>query len=148
MKVDILERLRLDPGSRTFGELAQDREAASIEITRLRRELEHVRGLAGSSCTKASSAPDRAPWPRTGSVDPLRYSGSLLRMKDVSAMLSMSPSTIYRAISEGVFPKPVNVGERSVRWRVDAIEAWRDSLLQSQSASSSLTAGRHGRASR
>jgi len=147
MKVDILERLRLDPGSRTFGELAQDREAASVEIARLRRELEHVRELSGSSSTKASSDPDRIPSGRTVSVEPRRYPGSLLRLKDVSTMLGMSRSTIYRAISEGLFPKPVNVGERSVRWRLDALEAWRDSLQQSRSASS-LTAGRRGLPSR
>jgi prophage regulatory protein len=147
MKVDILERLCIDPGSRTFGELAQDREAASIEIARLRRELEHVRGQSSFSRTTTASAPDRAASPRTASVDPPRYPGSLLRIKDVSAMLGMSRSTIYRAISEGIFPKPVNVGERSVRWRLDAVEAWRDSLHQSPKASS-LTAGRLDRPSR
>lgn len=147
MKVDILERLRLDPGSRTFGELAQDREAASVEIARLRRELEYVRELSGSSSTKASSDPDRIRSGRTASVDPPRYPGSLLRIKDVSTMLGMSRSAIYQAMNEGLFPKPVHVGERSVRWRLDALEAWRDSLQQSRSASS-LTAGRRGQPSR
>jgi len=142
MKIDILERLRLDPGSRTFGELAQDREAAFIEIARLRRELEHVRGHSSSSWTKAASALDCA-----GSMDPPRYPGSLLRIKDVSAMFGMSRSTIYRAIGKGLFPKAVNVGERSVRWRLDAVEAWRDSLHHSPGPSG-LTASRRGRPSR
>ena len=36
-------------------------------------------------------------------------------------------STVYLRLSEGTFPKPVRLGLRTVRWRIEAIEAWRDS---------------------
>ena len=39
MTVDIADRLRLDPGQRTLGQLLQDREAALHEILRLRKRL-------------------------------------------------------------------------------------------------------------
>jgi hypothetical protein len=39
MRTDILQRLRIDPGQRTLGQLLQDREAAALEIERLRAEI-------------------------------------------------------------------------------------------------------------
>ena len=43
MRNDILDRLRLDPGHRTLGQLLLDREAAAHEIERLHRALESLR---------------------------------------------------------------------------------------------------------
>ena len=43
-------------------------------------------------------------------------------------MFGLARSTIYRRMSEGTFPKPMRIGERSVRWRVDDLVAWRESL--------------------
>ncbi|MDZ7840407.1 MAG: hypothetical protein U5R46_06230 [Gammaproteobacteria bacterium] len=40
---DILDRLRIDPGQRTLGQLLQDREAAAHEIRKLQAELERLR---------------------------------------------------------------------------------------------------------
>lgn len=40
---DILERLRIDPGQRTVGQLLQDREAAAHEIRKLQGEIERLR---------------------------------------------------------------------------------------------------------
>lgn len=37
------ERLRIDPGQRTLGELIQDREASLHEIRRLRAEIDRLR---------------------------------------------------------------------------------------------------------
>lgn len=42
MREDLLDRLRGDPGLRTLGQLIQEREAAFIEIARLRREVERL----------------------------------------------------------------------------------------------------------
>jgi len=41
-RTNILERLRIDPGQQTLGELLQDREAALHEIRMLRREVDHT----------------------------------------------------------------------------------------------------------
>ncbi|MDP2242169.1 MAG: AlpA family phage regulatory protein [Burkholderiales bacterium] len=47
-------------------------------------------------------------------------------MSEVCEVLGLSRSTIYKLISEGRFPKPVQIGARAVRWRVEQVEAWRD----------------------
>ena len=41
---------------------------------------------------------------------------SLLRLPDVKRRTGLSRSSIYLAISQGKFPKSVNLGERSVAW--------------------------------
>jgi len=43
MREDILERLHVDPGQRTLGQILQDREDARHEIIRLRAELDRLR---------------------------------------------------------------------------------------------------------
>ena len=35
---NVLERLRIDPGQRTLGQLLQDREAAAYQLTKLQRD--------------------------------------------------------------------------------------------------------------
>jgi prophage regulatory protein len=35
-----------------------------------------------------------------------------------------SRSSLYRAIENGTFPKPVHIGSRAVAWRSDDIDAW------------------------
>ena len=42
---NILDRLRIDPGHRTLGQLLQDREAALHEAQLLRREIERLRHI-------------------------------------------------------------------------------------------------------
>jgi prophage regulatory protein len=124
---DILERLRVDPGLRTLGLLLQDREAAAHEIRRLRSEVDRLRI---ADVRQHSHRPRRMESERTGTDQHQAafHPGSLLRLADVCKMLGLSRSSIYNRLSEGNFPKPVRLGIRAVRWRVDAIEAWRDSF--------------------
>ena len=42
MPLDMLDRLGLDPGTRTIGELMQEREWAAGEIRRLRRDVDRL----------------------------------------------------------------------------------------------------------
>jgi hypothetical protein len=51
---DMLDRLRLDPGSRTLGQLLQERQWALQEITRLRAELLRTRRwpVRGGRCER------------------------------------------------------------------------------------------------
>ncbi len=79
MTIDIVDRLRLDPGQRTLGQLLQDREAALHEILRLRkplgsesREARQPRTTAEDG-TRAQRLPDPAP---------ARPAGTLLRRKE------------------------------------------------------------------
>ena len=115
---DIVQRLRIDPGQRTLGELCQDREAALREILRLRTRLERFR--------KPSTS--RPSPPLDFSKDTRFRSGTFLTIKQVSEMFGFARSTIYRRISEGSFPKPERFGPRTVRWSVDELVAWREAL--------------------
>lgn len=49
---------------------------------------------------------------------------TLLRLPAVKARTGLSRSTIYLYVSEGIFPKPVQLGPRAVAWVADEIEAW------------------------
>ncbi len=40
-------------------------------------------------------------------------------------MIGLGRTSIYRYVSEGRFPSPVNVGYRSVRWKLADVLAWR-----------------------
>lgn len=110
---DILERLRIDPGQRTLGELLQDREAAVHEITNLRDTIGRLRAEIADPSTQLNTA---------------GATGTLLKINEVSKMVALSRSSIYKRLSEGAFPKPVRLGKRAIRWHVDEIARWRESL--------------------
>ena len=118
---NIIERLRIDPGRRTLGELLQDREAALREIQLLRRETEHLRNTWEDRREKSSTVPSKA-------SEQNFQIGMLIRISEVCRLVGVCRSTIYRWISEGSFPRPVRIGERAVRWRIENIEAWRNEL--------------------
>ena len=48
----------------------------------------------------------------------------LLRMRDLTAEYGFTPATVYRWISEGAFPPPINLGSNSVAWHRQEIEDW------------------------
>ena len=56
-------------------------------------------------------------------------SDPLLRRQEVEREIGLSRSTIYRQIAEGLFPKPIRVGVRSVRWRESDIEKWKQQRI-------------------
>lgn len=120
---DFLDRLVLDPGTRTIGQLLQERQWAVAEIDRLRRQL------AGGRPIPATPIPASPPEP----APPVRLefpAEALLRMSDVRKMCGLSPSTVYQMMRDGRFPKPLQLGLRSVRWRMRDIEAWQAGLVQ------------------
>ncbi len=49
---------------------------------------------------------------------------AILRLPIVKKRTGLSRSTIYVRINEGVFPKPINLGERAVGWLESEIESW------------------------
>lgn len=49
---------------------------------------------------------------------------AILRRKQVEARVGLSRSTIYDAIKAGTFPKPIQLGPRSVGWLESDIAAW------------------------
>lgn len=55
---------------------------------------------------------------------------AILRRKQVEARTGLSRSTIYNRLQEGTFPKPVNLGPRSVGWLESEVEAWLRELVE------------------
>lgn len=47
-----------------------------------------------------------------------------LRIKELSMILGISHSTIYRLIQQNKFPKQIKLTERTVVWRLSAINDW------------------------
>lgn len=121
MPLDMLDRLILDPGTRTLGELLQEREWAVGEIRRLRRD---VRQLS----QKKEAKRIESEMEQTGGLDPNLNAQRLLRLPEVSNMVGLRRSAIYKYVREGQFPAPIKVGERSVRWKVADLLAWRASI--------------------
>lgn len=116
--MDILERLQIDPGGRTLGQLLQDREAAVHEIKKLRLVIEHH--------DKPSAL--TIPVPKDVKSERNSLRPMLIRLVDLCELLGVSRSTIYTWVSEGTFPAPLHIGQRAVRWRMEDVEAWRDTL--------------------
>jgi prophage regulatory protein len=116
MPLDMLDRLILDPGSRTLGELLQEREWAVSEIRHLRADVDRL--SRKHHALRIEREVDRA-------IDPALNAQRLLRLSEVSTMIGLGRTSIYRYVSEGRFPSPVNVGYRSVRWKLADVLAWR-----------------------
>jgi prophage regulatory protein len=59
----------------------------------------------------------------------------ILRLPEVRAITGLSRATIYRAISNGSFPRSIKLTENSVGWLESDIEAWLQQRIEaSQSA--------------
>lgn len=48
----------------------------------------------------------------------------LLTRRQVEARCCLSTSSIYRFMRDGMFPEPIRVGRRAVRWHASEIDAW------------------------
>ena len=58
-----------------------------------------------------------------GATEPRRVT-RLIRLPEVQHRVGLGRSTIYRWMSEGKFPKPVQLGGYAVAWAEDEVEAW------------------------
>jgi prophage regulatory protein len=123
MPLDMLDRLCLDPGTRTIGELLQEREWAVGEIRRLRSDL-------GRLSRKEKAEKIEEGMEQRGGLDPKLHAQRLLRLADVSMMVGLKRSAIYRYVAEGRFPAPIRVGIRSVRWKLADVLAWRSEVSE------------------
>jgi prophage regulatory protein len=113
-----VSRLILDPGTRTLGEFMQEREWAVSEILRLRMDL-------GRLSRNQQAEKIEEEMGHRGGLDPKLHAQRPLRLADVSMTVGLKRSSIYRYVAEGRFPAPIKVGERSVRWKLADILAWR-----------------------
>jgi len=117
MHQDVVDRLRIDPGKRTLGELLQDREAALYEILRLRGDIAKLVEARKPKAVQRDRASNPDPKSRPDSRQ-------LLKLKEICELLSVSRSTIYYWMSERNFPRPVRLGARAVRWQAEEIKDW------------------------
>lgn len=118
---DMLARLRLDAGSRTFGELAQEREWAYQEIVTLQERL--ARSLPTRSRQEVTRRRDENRNEKSASG--LRY----LRLREVSDRVGLKASGIYRLMALGTFPKQVKLSERTAAWVESEIESFMDARI-------------------
>lgn len=53
-----------------------------------------------------------------------RVSHQVLRIPQVTGIVGVSTSTIWRWVSEGIFPEPVRIGPNSVGWEASTVNDW------------------------
>jgi prophage regulatory protein len=72
--------------------------------------LAHREIIMGEEADKEATAPRRVT--------------RLIRLPEVQHRVGLGRSTIYRWMSEGKFPKPVQLGGYAVAWMEDEIAEW------------------------
>ena len=127
MHENIINRLRVDPGQLTLGQLLQDREAALQEILRLRKG-----GLPQITRKDIGCAEENTR--STHQLLPVSNVAILLRLTEVCELLGVSRSTVYKWLAEGSFPVPVRLTGKSIRWRRSDLELWCDRLEATKSS--------------
>lgn len=60
----------------------------------------------------------------------------VLRLNQVIDTTGLSRSTVYKYISEGTFPKPISLGERSVGWLESEVMDWLLARIEERDLSS------------
>jgi prophage regulatory protein len=55
-----------------------------------------------------------------------QYAGddAMLRINQVAALTSLSPSTIYREVKKATFPRPFQLTEKTVAWKMGELKSW------------------------
>tara|TARA_Y100000114_G_scaffold155082_1_gene178456 strand:+ start:1315 stop:1503 length:189 start_codon:yes stop_codon:yes gene_type:complete len=48
----------------------------------------------------------------------------MLKVSELAEFLGVAPSTIYRWVDAGKLPRPYDIGDAAVRWRMSEVEAW------------------------
>jgi prophage regulatory protein len=122
---DMLDRLKQDPGTRTLGELLQERQWALQEIVGLTEQLGRLRSAVPA---KHASGPIESPKEHQRQADALKSPNRLVRMKELRQLVGLGHSTIYKMMEEGRFPRSIHLSERSTAWRLADILAWQESL--------------------
>lgn len=48
----------------------------------------------------------------------------IIRLKEVIDVTGLARSTVYKYVTDGSFPKPVSLGDRSVGWVENEVHEW------------------------
>jgi prophage regulatory protein len=62
----------------------------------------------------------------------------ILKLKEVCSIVGLKPSTIYKLMSHGGFPKQVKLTAKSVGWANNEVKQWVSSKISSDSNGESL----------
>jgi prophage regulatory protein len=62
---------------------------------------------------------------------PTEAQSPLMRLPEVEKIVCLSKGAIYRAMSNGEFPKPIKITHRAVAWRRAEIMEWIESREKS-----------------
>ena len=68
-------------------------------------------------------------------------SDKILRRPEVQRRVGMGRSTLYGAIAEGRFPKPIKIGERSVGWLECEVQGWLEARVAARDEAARTVAG-------
>ncbi|WP_110669984.1 helix-turn-helix transcriptional regulator [Salinicola halophilus] len=69
----------------------------------------------------ANAPSTTAPYRR---VERIELGNRLLRRRDVELKTGKSRSAIYAGVSNGTFPAPVPIGDKSVAWLEEEVDSW------------------------
>lgn len=58
----------------------------------------------------------------------------ILRRPAVTRKTGLATSSLYAAIARGEFPKPIQIGERSVGWLSREVDAWIEARIAERDA--------------
>ena len=65
----------------------------------------------------------------------------VIRRKEVERLTGLGASSIYALMEKGQFPRPLQISERTVAWRLVEIEAWLAGLTKKQGTKSNSAGG-------
>ena len=58
----------------------------------------------------------------------------ILRRTEVLRYVGLGKTTLYKLISQGEFPRPLQLSPRAVGWRAEEVDAWLDSRQAARSS--------------
>ena len=99
--------------------------------TRARRPA--VRTQAKVTVATPKAAPVVPLAPVAPSLQPALFQSGdrLLRLAELTAILGISRSTVYRYLAAGRLPQPIHLSSRCIAWKASTISAWMDALAAS-----------------
>ena len=71
----------------------------------------------------------------TGADSAERIAERLINIRQVSEIVGLSRSVIYRLIREGKFPPPLKITKYASRWKISEINQWIDSFSDTRGVS-------------
>ena len=99
-------------------------------VIHLARNALHRDWFSRRAAPEKPKPPDPRPSPAPANYAGLPSGRRLLRLPEVSRLVGLGRSSIYRLVSLGAFPAPRKLGTRSVAWLQSEVESWIDARDQ------------------